>query len=184
MTELASRAQLRASFLRWALFLVPLVLLLGFLAGAVSGASVQNPWYLALDKPAIQPLPIVFPVAWATFYVLMGLAAALVCAAWGARGRVIAMVFFVIQLGLNLAWAPLFFRLHQIENGFYLLATIDAALLLTAIVFFIVRKLAGIMLLPCLGWLAFATLLNWQLLVLNPDARTYDADAPVQRVEL
>ena len=33
MNFLASKSQLRASFIRWALFLVPLIVLLGFTAG-------------------------------------------------------------------------------------------------------------------------------------------------------
>jgi benzodiazapine receptor len=184
MTVLASRAQLRASFLRWALFLVPLVVLLGFLSGEVSGSSAQNPWFASLEKPAIYPLPIVFPIAWTTLYVLMGLAAALVCAAWGARWRVFAMVLFAIQLGINLAWSPVFFRLHQIENALYVLGALDVAVFLTLIMFFVVRKLAALLLLPYLAWIGFATFLNWQFLVLNPDASSYETSAPVQRVEL
>ena len=184
MNRLASPAQLRASFLRWALFLVPLVLLLGMLSAEISGSSATNPWFAALEKPAIYPLPIVFPVAWTALYVLMGLAAALVCAAWGARGRTLALLFFAVQLALNIAWSPVFFRFHEIEYALYLLGAIDAAVLITLVLFFIVRKLAGIMLLPYLVWVGFATFLNWQVLVLNPDAGSYESPAPVQRVEL
>ena len=36
MNMLASRGQLRASFIRWALFTVPLCVLLGFVAGVVN----------------------------------------------------------------------------------------------------------------------------------------------------
>ena len=39
MNRLASPAQLRASFFRWALFLVPLIVLLGFLSGQVGTDS-------------------------------------------------------------------------------------------------------------------------------------------------
>jgi tryptophan-rich sensory protein len=184
MTVLASHAQLRASFLRWALFLVPLVLLLGFLSGKVSGSSAQNQWFAALEKPVLYPDPIAFPIVWTTLYVLMGLAAALVCSAWGARWRGLALVLFAIQLGINLAWSPVFFQLHQIQNALYVIAALDGAVLLTLIVFFVVRKLAGVLLLPYLAWVAFATFLNWQILVLNPDANSYETSAPVQRVEL
>jgi benzodiazapine receptor len=114
----------------------------------------------------------------------MGLAAALVCAAWGARGRGIALFFFAVQLGINLAWSPVFFRLHQIENALYVLGALDAAVLITLILFFIVRKFAGLLLLPYLAWIGFATFLNWQFLILNPDANSYETSAPVQRVQL
>lgn len=184
MTAIASPAQLRASFVRWTLFLVPLVLLLGFLSAQVSGASIANPWFLALNKPAMNLDPVVFPTAWIVLYVLMGLAAALVSAAWGAKGRGVALACFAILIVLNIAWPPVFFRLHQIETALYLQAAIDAAMLITLILSFVVRRLAGVLLLPCLIWAAFATYLNWQILELNPDPGAYESFAPVQRVEL
>ena len=39
MNRLASPAQLRASFIRWALFTVPAVLLLGFISGRAGGSA-------------------------------------------------------------------------------------------------------------------------------------------------
>ena len=57
MNRLASPAQLRASVVRWALFLVPSVVLLGFLSGQFAGSGPDNPWFAALDKPAIYPPP-------------------------------------------------------------------------------------------------------------------------------
>ena len=102
MTTLASRAQLRASFIRWALFCVPAVVLLGFLSGQLAGSGAGDPWYDALAKPEFQPDPSLFPIVWSILYVMMGLALALVCSAWGAKGRGIAIVAFLIQFALNL----------------------------------------------------------------------------------
>ena len=82
MNRLASPSQLRASFVRWALFLVPAVLLLGYLSGWAGGNAASDPWFVALDKPAIFPPPITFAIAWTILYLLMGLAAAMVCASW------------------------------------------------------------------------------------------------------
>ena len=56
MTGLASRGQLRASLFRWALFTVPLVLLLGFLSGRV-GSNAESYWFQSLVKPDIFPPP-------------------------------------------------------------------------------------------------------------------------------
>jgi tryptophan-rich sensory protein len=44
--------------------------------------------------------------------------------------------------------------------------------------------MAALLLLPYLAWIGFATFLNWQFLELNPDASSYEATVPVQRVEL
>ena len=76
MGGIASKGQLRMSFLRWAAVTVPAVILLGFLSGSVAPAGSENAWYVALRKPAATPPGWVFPVAWTTLYALMGLALA------------------------------------------------------------------------------------------------------------
>ena len=105
MNRLASPAQLRASFVRWALFLVPAVLLLGRLSGLASGSAAEDPWFIALDKPAIFPPPWAFGVVWPILYTLMGFSIAIVCAAWGSRYRLPAILAFVLQLLVHLAWS-------------------------------------------------------------------------------
>ena len=92
MNRLASPAQLRASFIRWALFLVPAVLLLGFAAGRLGG-DASSPWFQSLVKPSIFPPPAAFGIVWSILYAMMGLAAAMVCAAWGSRYRLPAIGF-------------------------------------------------------------------------------------------
>ncbi|HTN15125.1 MAG TPA: TspO/MBR family protein [Sphingomonadaceae bacterium] len=184
MTVLASRAQLRASFFRWALFLVPVVLLLGFLSGAASGSAAENPWFAALEKPALYPPSVTFPVVWSALYALMGFAAALVAAAWGARGRAAALVMFTIQFALNLAWSPVFFGLHELHWALYLLGAIDLAVLMTLVLFWRVRWQAGILLLPYLAWVCFASLLTYDLIQLNPKSDGAEYSGAVQRIEL
>lgn len=184
MNRLASPAQLRASLFRWALFVVPTVMLLGFLSGKLSGSSADSPWFEALAKPATYPPPLVFPIVWTTLYGLIGFALALVCTAWGARARGLAIMLFVLQLGLNLAWSPVFFALHQITAALAIVVALDILVLITTVLFFRVRRVAGWLMLPYLGWILFATLLNWQFLELNPDADGREVASPVQRFEL
>ena len=184
MNRLASPAQLRASVLRWALFLVPAVMLLGYLSGVVGGSTANSPWFMSLEKPATFPPPATFGIVWGILYALMGFALALVCAAWGARYRVPAILAFALQLALNLAWSPVFFAEHEIRLALLILAALDVAVLLTIVLFWKVRRIGGLMLLPYLAWILFATLLNWQLLQLNPDADGAEVSNAVQRIEL
>lgn len=183
MNRLASPAQLRASLLRWALFLIPLVMLLGFLSGRVGG-DATSPWFQALAKPAIFPPPVTFGIVWSALYFMMGLALALVCAAWGARWRPFAVIAFVIQLALNLSWSPVFFGAHDIMLAQAILAALVVAVLATIWLFAKVRKAAAWLLVPYLAWILFASVLNWQFLQLNPDAKEIDANNAVQRIEL
>ena len=183
MTGLASRGQLRASFLRWALFTVPLVLLLGFLSGQ-AGSNAESVWFQSLVKPAIFPPPMWFGIVWSILYVLMGLALAMVSAAWGARGRTAAIVAFALQLLVNLAWSPVFFGMHRIREALIVIGVLDVLVIVTIVLFWRVRRVAALLLLPYLAWIAFATLLNWEFLQANPDGgREGTANGAVQRYE-
>ena len=183
MNRLASPAQLRASFVRWALFLVPAVLLLGFVSGRLGG-DASDPWFIALEKPAIFPPPAAFGIVWPILYTLMGLAAAMVCAAWGSRYRLPAILAFALQLVVNLAWSPVFFGQHEITLGLYIILVLDVAVLVTIVLFWKVRRAAALLLVPYLGWILFATVLNYEFLRLNPGADGADGSYAVQRIEL
>ena len=64
MTGLASKSQLRMSFLRYALVTVPAIVLLGSLSSALSGAGGDSAWYQALDKSPLNPPGWTFGVVW------------------------------------------------------------------------------------------------------------------------
>lgn len=184
MTELASIGQLRGSLLRWTLLLVPAVLLLGMLSGQLAGSAADNPWFASLVKPELYPSPGVFAVVWAALYILMGLSLAMVASARGAQWRMAAVAVFGLQLVLNLAWSPLFFGGHQIVAALALLVALDIAVIATIVLFRLVRPVAALLLLPYLGWILFATLLNWQFHVANPEADGREVSGAVQRIQL
>lgn len=170
MNFLASREQIRASFIRWVLVCVPLCLLLGFLSGQVAGSGPGNPWFDALTKPAIYPPPATFAIVWSILYVMMGVALALVGSAWGARGRGAAIVVFAVQFLFNLAWTPTFFAAHQITGALIVVVLLDVLVLVTMVLFWRIRRLAGLLLLPYFAWTLFATALSYEFLRLNPQA--------------
>ena len=184
MNRLASPGQLRASFVRWALFLVPSVLLLGFISGRLGGESASDPWFIGLQKPAIFPPPIIFGIVWPILYVFMGCAAAMICAAWGSRYRRPAILAFALQLLVNLAWTPVFFGEHEISFGLYVILALDVAVVVTIVLFWKVRRAAAWLLLPYLAWILFATALNYEFLRLNPDSDGAEGSYPVERIEL
>lgn len=160
------------SLLRWALFIIPLIVLLGFLAGQVTGSAEENRWFQALVKPAAQPPNWAFPVAWTLLYILIGLAFSMILNARGAPLRGLAIILFLVQFALNLAWSPLFFGMHQVSSAFWLLVVMFAAAFLTTLVFGRIRKAAAWLMVPYLAWLCFAAILNKQIDDLNPDAET------------
>lgn len=184
MNYLASSGQLRASLLRWSLFTVPLLLVLGFFSGEAAGSGPGNPWFEALAKPAFYPPPLAFPVVWSVLYVLMGVALAMVLSARGAAGRGLAAAAFVIQLVLNLAWSPVFFAMHQITAAFGVAVAMAVFILITLVLFWRIRPVAGMLMLPYLAWVCFASVLTFEIGRLNPDADGVFAPSSSVRVAI
>jgi tryptophan-rich sensory protein len=184
MNLLASSGQLRASFARWALVCVPAIVLLGFISGQMAQSGPGNPWFSALVKPAAYPPPETFGIVWPVLYVLMGLALAMVVAARGARGRGLALAAFLVQFALNLAWSPVFFGAHQITGGLIVIGALDVAVIVTAVLFYRVRPIAGVLFVPYILWILFATWLNFAILEANPTMDGVDVAPPVERFEI
>lgn len=182
MNFLASKAQLRASFLRWSLFCVPLIVLLGFLGGQLG--SPNTLWFQSLTKPAIFPPPAAFGIVWSILYVMVGFALALVMSAWGAYGRGGAVLLFAIHFVFNMAWTAVFFGMQNMLGGLIVLGCAVITVLPVLFAFWRVRKAAAYMLLPYFAWLCFATALNYQFLAENPDGGTADESSAAVEVNL
>jgi tryptophan-rich sensory protein len=182
--ELASKSQLRMSYARWALVTVPLIVFIGFLVGNISGSGFGNPWFDGLKRPTWFPPGWLFPVAWTTLYAMMGLAIAHILAARGASGRTLAIALFLVQLTLNYAWPPTFFLAHKISIALILIIVLLGLAIATTFAFARVRRVAAWLMVPYLAWLSFATLLNYEMDRLNPDAETFAPASPATRIVL
>lgn len=177
MNQIASRAQLRLSFMRWALFIVPTIMLLGFLSGVVSGSGQENTWYQLLEKPSFQPPGYLFGVVWTILYCFMGFAFALILSARGAKLQIMAIILFILQFLVNLSWSPIFFGQHQVTTALYIIVILWFLIVATIYTFAKIRPLAAWLLVPYLLWVSFASALNYQINVLNPEAESLYARA-------
>jgi tryptophan-rich sensory protein len=145
---------------------VPPILLLGLASGWLSNSGYGNGWFDALAKPSFMPPAWAFPVAWTLLYILMGIAVAQVIAR-DMPARRPALILFVVQLILNLAWSPVFFGLHQARAGFAIIALLTLGVAVTILLFARVRRSAALLMLPYLAWLVFAACLNLAIVRLN-----------------
>ena len=182
MNVLASKEQLRASFLRWALFTVPLILLIGFSAGQLGGPNTA--WFVGLEKPVIYPPPAAFGIVWSILFVLIGLALALVASAWGAQGRGLALIAFAIHFLVTQSWTAVFFGMQDMIAALMVLGFGIASLLIALALIWRVRRGAALLLLPYLAWLCFAAVLNYQFITANPDGGERGGNGAETRVEL
>ena len=146
---------------------VPAIVLLGFTSGWLSNSGYGNQWFDRLAKPSFMPPGWAFPVAWTTLYVLMGVAVGLVIASRSGLRRS-GLIAFGIQLVLNLAWSPIFFGLHQAKAAFAVIVLMLVVAALATTIFWYIRRLTALLMLPYLGWLVFAACLNLAIVRLNP----------------
>jgi translocator protein len=138
---------------------------------AAIGARIATPqihsWYSHLAKPHHNPSTWLFAPAWIIFYGIMGVAAWLTWRVPKANLRGDALVLFSIQLILNFAWVIAFFALHRLLVAAVILLAVWFALVFTTILFWQVRRRAGVLILVCLALLSYAVGLNLVLLRLN-----------------
>jgi len=150
-----------------AAYTVPIILALGILSGWASGSGNRNPWFRALAKPGWMPPGWAFPVVWSLLYIAMGVALARVLDA-PVGGKAPALALFGFQLGLNLAWSPVFFRWRRPDRAYQLIWLLDAAAVLCFRAFVDIDGTAAVLFVPYLLWLGLATALNRSILALNP----------------
>lgn len=150
------------------LFIV--TLLIPQLAGGI-GAIFTTPnisqWYVFLHKPFFAPPNWVFAPVWTTLFLLMGVALYLIWNAKKSQEKNEALLFFFVQLMLNILWSVLFFGLRSPLAAFLEILVLWVLILLTIFHFFKVSKVAGWLLVPYLLWVSFASVLNWGIVLVN-----------------
>jgi len=70
---------------------------------------------------------------------------------------------------LNAAWTPLFFGLHRPDLGFFDIVLVWLSIVATIVLFIPIHVGAGLLLVPYLAWVTFATALNFAVWRLNPE---------------
>jgi translocator protein len=127
-------------------------------------------WYRSLRKPSFTPPDKAFPVVWTTLYALMAWSGWRVWSSAPSRQRNAALRLWISQLASNAQWSKLFFGDRRPA-----LALADVLALEGAIFSYIraahrVDRGAAYAFVPYAAWVAFATVLNAEILRLNPQA--------------
>jgi tryptophan-rich sensory protein len=137
-------------------------------AAAITGVCVSTTgWYAGLLKPDWNPPAWVFGPVWTLLYALMAIAAWLVWREGGWKLQRLPLGLFLFQWLLNALWTPLFFGWHRPGLACAEIILLWLVLATTLGLFWRVRKIAGVLLLPYLAWVGFAAALNFSLWRLN-----------------
>ncbi len=135
------------------------------LLAALSGATFRpDDWYRRLVKPAWQPPDRLFGPVWSVLYLANAIAGWLV---WRKTGLGLPILAYLASLALNAGWSFLFFGLRSIGGALCWILLLWLSILFQILLFWPVSEPAGMLLLPYLAWVTFATALNAELWRLN-----------------
>jgi benzodiazapine receptor len=143
-------------------------LAIGYTSGMVTRSAITT-WYPTLIKPSFNPPNWIFAPVWSTLFVMMGVAAGLVWSEIKSSEEVVkkALIFFLIQLGLNALWSYLFFGLHNPMLAGLEIIVLWLMIYETYVQFAKINKTAGYLFIPYLAWVTFAAVLNGSIWWLN-----------------
>jgi translocator protein len=139
------------------------------LAALGSWGSMNAPEvYSQLNKPSWAPPAWLFGPVWSFLYLSMAVAATLVWRRRHLQPLGAAMGLYAAQLLANALWSWLFFAWALRGAAFTDSALLLVLLCATAALFWRTRKWAGVLMLPTVAWVSFATALSWAMWRLNP----------------
>ena len=134
--------------------------------GSVASISASE-FYGRLAKPAWGPPAWVFGPVWTALYIIMAIAAWLI---WRSGQHVrVPIALFLGQLALNALWSWAFFRWQSGPGSMLIIVALWTGIVTTMILFWRIHPPAGVLLLPYLAWVSFASMLNVAIWRLNPN---------------
>ncbi|WP_144510275.1 TspO/MBR family protein [Bacillus sp. FJAT-22090] len=139
----------------------------GSITGWLANRNAQSK-YKKLKQPSFAPPAPIFPIVWTSLYTIMGIAKYRADEKTSHnRENTKPIPFYELQLGLNFLWSFLFFRWGLRGTALIEMTALLALIALTAYEFQKVDNTAGALMVPYIGWVAFALGLNYAVWKLN-----------------
>ncbi len=142
--------------------------------GAISGFLCMDgmKMYPYLNKSAIAPPAMIFPLVWFVLYILMGISAYVIS---GSRLSVKkqkkhkdrSMSIYALQLAVNFFWPILFFNSQNYLFAFFWLVLLLVLVCWMTAEFWRIEQSAAYLQIPYIVWLIFAGYLNFTIYAMN-----------------
>ena len=139
-----------------------LPVLVGVLVGIITSGSMD---YNILQKPPLAPPGAVFPIVWTILYILMGISYGILKVN-NQTDEEIDWIYY-IQLAINALWSIIFFNFKWRLFAFIWIILLAVAIISMIRKFFGKNKVAGLLQIPYILWVIFATYLNFGFYILN-----------------
>lgn len=148
-------------------FLLSLFLIM-FTAGWCSyfNSIAMDSFYPQIQRSDLTPPGYVFSVVWTVLYTLMVISLDILLNL-KTEIKKMAVQLFLFNLFLQIIWSFAFFYNGYFLVGLIIIVIMDISALALTEVSYQANKIAGLLLLPYLVWIIFATYLNWAIYDLN-----------------
>jgi len=140
--------------------LVPV--LVGVLVGLIVSGFMD---YNMLQKPFLAPPSIVFPIVWTILYILMGVSYGILKSNNLVDSEI--NLIYYAQLFFNALWSIFFFVFKWRFFAFIWIIALAILVILMILKFYSRNKIAGLLQIPYLLWVLFASYLNLAFYILN-----------------
>lgn len=140
--------------------LIPVII--GALIGLIISKFID---YNNLIKPILSPPNILFPIVWTILYILMGISYAILKSNSQVDSKINFIYYF--QLFVNALWSIFFFSLKWRLFSFIWILLLDVLVIIMIIKFYNKNKTSGLLQIPYLLWILFASYLNLGVYLLN-----------------
>lgn len=141
---------------------IAIPVLVGIIVGLITGPSMD---YSMLQKPFLAPPGWLFPIVWTILYILMGVSYGIL-----ETNNLIdenTNRIYYAQLAVNALWSIFFFTLEWRLFAFIWIILLAILIILMIKEFYNKNKVAGLLQIPYILWVAFATYLNLSFYLLN-----------------
>ncbi len=139
-----------------------LPVIIGGIVGFIISGSMD---YTSLQKPFLAPPAILFPIVWTILYILMGVSYGRLKVK-GLTDDKINFIYYM-QLAINALWSIFFFSLKWRLFAFFWILLLIVFVIWMIIEFYKKDKIAGLLQIPYLLWILFASYLNLSFYLLN-----------------
>ncbi len=141
---------------------IAIPLIIGGIVGLIISSSID---YNSLEKPFLAPPSIAFPIVWTILYVLMGVSYGILKSK-KLTNKEIDLIYY-IQLGVNSLWSIFFFLVKWRLFAFIWIIILAILISVMILKFYNKNKVSGLLQIPYLLWVLFASYLNIAVYILN-----------------
>jgi translocator protein len=131
-----------------------------------------GPWYRSLKTPAWKPPDWAFGPIWTTIIIATTIAAVMTWKSATPAQQPLVLTLFLLNAALNVFWNILYFTFRRPDWA--LLEVVVFWLSIAALIYVVwpINQTAGLLLVPYLVWVTIASVLNREVVRLNPWIKT------------